>query len=256
MTLFSQESQPATSAVRETVAEAAEADVTTTASAPAQALFFVSETSSEAAEGEQPKPTLKGRVEAVLFLTGVPLSAEVIAERLSADLFDVEDALMALIDDYNSRNDTSALEIDDADGYILQVRSAYQAQVQQMVPMELSASMLRTLSAIAIKAPVKQTELIALRGSSAYEHISDLIERKLVSRRKQGRSFMLDVTPLFQSMFKLNGRRGELAHLLELDAVSRQMAKATQSQGLTPVSPPGFIDLTLDLAPDETTLEP
>ncbi|MEB3206234.1 MAG: SMC-Scp complex subunit ScpB [Vampirovibrionales bacterium] len=174
--------------------------------------------------------SLKGRVEAMLFLTSVPLSAATIAERLGAQLYAVEDALMDLIADYNGKDDSSALEIDDSDGYILQVKTLYSNEVRQMVPMDLSHGVLRTLSAIAIKAPVKQSALVDLRGSSAYDHISELVAKKLVSRRKQGRSYILDVTPAFQAHFKLSGNKAELAHLLEVSHLSQQMAQAMASQ--------------------------
>jgi segregation and condensation protein B len=181
---------------------------------------------AETSSGVSSGMSLKGRVEAVLFLTGVPLSAASIAEQLGAQLYAVEDALMDLISDYNNREDASALEIDDTDGYILQVKALYTSEVRQMVPMELSAGVLRTLSAIAIKAPVKQSALVDLRGSSAYDHIGELVSKKLVSRRKQGRSFVLDVTPAFQSHFKLSGNKSELSHLLELSQVTNAMAQA------------------------------
>jgi segregation and condensation protein B len=169
-------------------------------------------------------------VEAMLFLTSVPLSAAAIAERLTAQLYAVEDVLMELISDYNDRDDTSALEIDDSDGYILQVKSIYTNEVRQMVPMELSHGVLRTLSAIAIKAPVKQSALVDLRGSSAYDHIGELVSKKLVSRRKQGRSFVLDVTPAFQSHFKLSGSKSELSHLLEVSHMTQQLARAMEQK--------------------------
>src|SRR5689334_10206932 len=109
--------------------------------------------------------SLKGRIEAVLFLTGKALKISEIAELVGAPIEDVEFALVELMGDFRSE---SALEVDDTDGYILQVKEEYSDIVHQMMPLEISAAELRTLSAIAIKAPVIQSDLIALRGAVAY----------------------------------------------------------------------------------------
>ena len=52
--------------------------------------------------------------------------------------------------------------------------------------MELPLSLLRTLSAIAIKQPVPQSEIIKIRGAGAYDHIKDLITRELIVKREEG----------------------------------------------------------------------
>ena len=67
--------------------------------------------------------SLKSRVETVLFVTAKAISSQEIAEILAENIDDVEEALLELIMDYSSRD--GALEIDDEDGYILQVREEY-----------------------------------------------------------------------------------------------------------------------------------
>ena len=63
---------------------------------------------------------LKARIEAVLFVTGKAVQLKEIAEILEADEMEVEDEMLSLIMDYASRD--GALEIDDENGYILQVK--------------------------------------------------------------------------------------------------------------------------------------
>lgn len=162
-----------------------------------------------------PGQTLRGRVEAVLFLTGKALSLSEVAEQTGGSHEETENALMALMDDYRFRDD-SALEIDDTDGYILQVKEEYGDIVRRMMPLEISAAELRTLSAIAIKAPVLQSELIEWRGAAAYEHIAGLLKRKLITKRREGRSYLLNVTRQFHEHFKLTADRKDLAYLLPL----------------------------------------
>ena len=62
---------------------------------------------------------LKSRIEAVLFVTAKVLQIKDIAEILEEEPEVVEEALLELIMDYASRD--GALEIDDENGYILQV---------------------------------------------------------------------------------------------------------------------------------------
>ncbi len=170
---------------------------------------------------------LKGRIEAALFITGRALSLKEVADIVEASIDDVQEALLALMNDYAFRED-SAMEIDDSDGYILQIRDDYSDVVHKMMPVEISQAALRTLSAIAIKGPILQSELIEFRGAIAYDHIADLQTRKLVSKRRDGRSYMLNVTPTFHKYFKLLGEKRELEHLV------RQKPKVDRSLVATP----------------------
>lgn len=156
---------------------------------------------------------IKADVEAVLFITSKALQVNEIAEIVESETEDVETALGELIQDYAFR-EGSGLEIDDTDGYILQVREDCARIVHKMMPLEMSAATLRTLSAIAIKAPIIQSDLIELRGSTAYDHIAELLGKKLVSKRRQGRSYVLNTTKAFDDYFKLKGNRKELETLV------------------------------------------
>jgi segregation and condensation protein B len=160
-------------------------------------------------------PPLKGMIETVLFVTSQPLSPLDIAQIVEADIDAVEEAIMELMNDYAFRGD-SAMEIDDTDGYILQIREEYKFVLDKMVPMELSQGALRTLSAIAIKAPVLQSDLVDMRGSSVYEHIPELLAKKLITKRREGRSYRLNVTKGFYEYFKLVGDKKELQIVMAL----------------------------------------
>lgn len=161
---------------------------------------------------------LKARIEAVLFTTAQALSIKEIADILNEDDVDtVEQAMLDLIMDYASRE--GALEIDDENGYILQVKEDHMDIVEKLCPVELKPGVLRTLSVIALKEPIRQTDLKELRGSNAYEHVQELLEKGLISRTKDknGRSYNLKTTPKFAEYFKLKGDTRSLAKLLEID---------------------------------------
>jgi segregation and condensation protein B len=158
--------------------------------------------------------SLKSKVEAVLFITARAAAPEEIAAILNESVDDVEEALLDLIMDYSSRD--GALEIDDENGYIIQIRQEYMDIVEKLVPVELTPAILKTLSIIAIKEPVLQSELIDLRGSSAYEHIKELLIKGLITRRRDAvsHSFRIKTTDKFAEYFKLKGDEATLAQFM------------------------------------------
>lgn len=99
---------------------------------------------------------------------------------------------------YSSR--MSGLEILDlGDRYVMQVKPEYSELMREVAPKELSAPKLRTLSMIAYhQPPLLQSDLIEMRGSGAYDHIKDLIERGFVESVPCGRSRQLSTTLCLQ----------------------------------------------------------
>lgn len=160
---------------------------------------------------------LKPKIEAVLFTTAKALKIKEIAEILGAENDAVEEALLELIMDYSSRD--TALEIDDEDGYIFQVKLEHMDIVEKLCPVELKPAILKTLTVIALKEPIRQSYLKDLRGSNAYEHVQELVEKGLISKNKDknGRSFNLKTTQKFNEYFKLKGDAKALARILEIE---------------------------------------
>lgn len=160
---------------------------------------------------------LKSKIEAVLFTTAKALTVKEIAEILGTEIEPTEEALLELIMDYASRD--GALEIDDEDGYILQVKTEHMDIVEKLCPVELKPAVLKTLTVIALKEPIRQSYLKDLRGSTAYEHIPELLEKGLISKTKDknGRSYNIRTTKKFNEYFKLKGDARALAKILEID---------------------------------------
>lgn len=161
---------------------------------------------------------LKSRIEAVLFITARVVQIEEIAEILNEPPEQVEEALLELIMDYSARE--GALEIDDENGYILQVKTEHLDIVEKLCPVELKPAVLKTLTVIALKEPIRQSDLKELRGGDVYEHVSELVEKGLVSktRDKNGRSFNIKTTPKFAEYFKLKGDIRSLVKTLKIDS--------------------------------------
>jgi segregation and condensation protein B len=162
---------------------------------------------------------LATRIEAILYLKGQPVSLSEIAELAGEDSLDVEEALLELMNDYAHRD--SALEvIETPAGYSLQLRSSCQGMLENLVPAELGIGSLRTLAAIALKNPVLQSDIIELRGSTAYQQIQELVELGFVRKRRQeeGRSYWLEVTEKFYQYFEID----EISHLNVVDYINRE----------------------------------
>ena len=168
---------------------------------------------------------LKSRIEAVLFVTGRALQLKEIAEILGNEETEIEESILELIMDYSSRD--GALEIDDENGYIIQVKEEYMDIVEKLCPVDISNAVLKTLTVIALKQPIRQSELKELRGATAYDHVKELLEKGLINRKKDknGRSYNLKTTPKFTEYFKIKGNSEilskmeskKLSELLELN---------------------------------------
>ena len=158
---------------------------------------------------------LATKIEAIIYIKGRPLSVEEIFACLNphiesnkiseADRASVEEGIIELMNDYAHRN--SALEIIETEtGYSLQLKNEYEYLLKELVPAELGKGSLRTLAAVAIKNPILQTELIDLRGSSAYQQVAELVRLGFVRKREQadGRSYWLEVTNKFHQYFEIS----------------------------------------------------
>src|SRR5574344_2491241 len=160
---------------------------------------------------------LKSRIEAVWFTTAKALKIKEIAEILEQEPEPIEEALLELIMDYASRD--TALEIDDEDGYILQVKMEHMDIVEKLCPVELKPAVLKTLTVIALKEPIRLSFLKEIRGGNTYEHVQELVQKGLISKKKDknGSSFNIKTTSKFAEYFKLKGDAKTLAKVLEIE---------------------------------------
>ncbi len=170
---------------------------------------------------------LKSKVEAILFLTDKPMRAQAIARIVNEDVQIVRQAILDLIHDYEER--ASGLEIADDNGYIIQVKDEYASIIDEFVPMEMPVALIRTLSAIAIKQPVPQSEIIKIRGAGAYDHIKELMTRELIIKKEEGRSPTLSTTKKFQEYFRLSHDAKSLRTQLRKE--EKELTKDTDAVG-------------------------
>ena len=145
------------------------------------------------------------RVEAVLYLKGRPISKKNLSEITNKDINSISKALSELKAKYS--HSKSAIELNELNNsYCLELKSTLNEFVEDLLPSELRTSELRTLATIAIKKKILQSDLILLRGSGAYDHIKELINKNFIIKRKQkdGRSYWLSLSEKFFQTFAVS----------------------------------------------------
>tara|TARA_A100001388_G_scaffold230678_1_gene182786 strand:+ start:2343 stop:2840 length:498 start_codon:yes stop_codon:yes gene_type:complete len=152
-----------------------------------------------------PDIELVTKLEAILYLKGRPISKKNLSEITNADISSIIKALNELKAKYS--NSKSAIELNEINNsYCLELKTSLNEFVEDLLPSELKTSELRTLATIAIKKKILQSDLIILRGSGAYDHIKELINKKFIIKRKQkdGRSYWLSLSEKFFQTFAVS----------------------------------------------------
>tara|TARA_A100001388_G_scaffold168574_1_gene125975 strand:+ start:1686 stop:2138 length:453 start_codon:yes stop_codon:yes gene_type:complete len=138
-------------------------------------------------------------------LKGRPVSKKDLANISNSDFKSINNAIEELKIKYS--NFKSAIELKESNNtYSLELKSTLNDFVEDLLPSELKTSELRTLATIAIKKKILQSDLIILRGSGAYEHIKELLDKKFIIKRKQkdGRSYWLTLSEKFFQTFAVS----------------------------------------------------
>ena len=135
-------------------------------------------------------------------MKGRPISNKELTDITNSDIKSIDNALEELKIKYSSSN--SALQLTVINNtFCLELKPILNDFVEDLLPSELKTSELRTLATIAIKKKVLQSDLIILRGSGAYDHIRELLNKNFIVKRKQkdGRSYWLSLSEKFFQTF-------------------------------------------------------
>ena len=110
----------------------------------------------------------------------------------------------ALADEYRERKSGIEIIRSRDTRYLMQVMPEYAEYVRSLAPKELPAPVLRTLSVIAYHQPVTQSDIVRIRGNSAYSHVHDLIDVELIRSVPKGHTKLLTTTHRFAEYFGLD----------------------------------------------------
>ena len=171
---------------------------------------------------------LKGTIEAIVYITDEPLSAQQLSAALERPLETVQRLLNELVEEYSkTEHGLSVREI--AGGYKMATKAEYHEPVRAFVkkltpPLKLSLAALETLAVIAYKQPVTAPEIMEIRGVQGASVLKTLLDRKLVTEagRKNvvGKPILYKTTLNFLVQFGLKDLK-ELPTLKEFEELGR-----------------------------------
>jgi segregation and condensation protein B len=158
-------------------------------------------------------------IEAALYVAGRPLDLKTLSSVIEPrSKKRAEKLAETLIEEYNRRDTALAvLKLDD-ERFVLQLKPEYTPRVRKLSlrPL-LPVGPLKTLSYVAYRQPVLQSQVIDVRGEHAYAHLKELEEQGLIVRERVGKSRMIRTTDFFADYFGLSH---------ELRAMKRQLKNA------------------------------
>jgi segregation and condensation protein B len=145
-------------------------------------------------------------MEAALYVSGRPLDLRTLASVVgSRSKKRVRKLATALIENYKNRQ--TAIEILEVEGerFVMQLKADYTGKVRKLSTRPLlSAGPLKTLSYIAFRQPILQTQVIEVRGNHSYKHLKQLEEMELITREGIGKNKLLKTTQFFADYFGLS----------------------------------------------------
>lgn len=176
----------------------------------------------------------KNLIEAALFAAGGPVTDAQLKVMLNRSSAYITQLAGELIDEYRARG--SPLEIIRLEGkYVMQLKPEYSGKVMSVSPKELSPGILRTLSVIAYYQPLLQNELVNMRGQAVYDHVAALLDRGLVEKTREGRSYSLTTAPAFCDYFGLT--HGDVESIKKQIKEKAQLKKQTLTQWMESTVP-------------------
>lgn len=145
---------------------------------------------------------IKNKIEAVLFMTGRAMTTEEIASFCNlGSVGAVKEAINSLMTDYSQRPTGLQIFLDEGK-YRLNIKREYNSLSTRLVSnCELDSPTQATLALIAYKQPALQSDIIKMRGNTAYDHIHALKEMEFITTEKSGRTRKLKLAPKFFDYF-------------------------------------------------------
>src|ERR1700691_6323140 len=171
---------------------------------------------------------LKAILEAIVYVTDEPLSAQQMSAALGCPLDKVKRLLDELVAEY-ARPDRGLAVREVAGGYKMATKAEHHEAVRAFVkkltpPLKLSLAALETLAVIAYKQPVTTPEIMEIRGVQGASVLQTLLDRKLIAEagRKNvvGKPILYKTTKEFLVQFGLKDVT-ELPSLKEFEELGR-----------------------------------
>jgi segregation and condensation protein B len=190
--------------------------------------IIIAEAIEEPVQSDDAPAKLKAIIEAAIYITDDPLTAEQIAAAIEEPLDRVRQTLQQLVADYAAPDrGLSIREV--AGGFKMATKPEHHESIRMFVkglqaPFKLSQASLETLAVVAYKQPITGPEIMEIRGVQGAGVLKTLIDRKLVAAagRKDvlGKPILYKTTREFLIQFGLNSL-AELPTLKEFEDLGR-----------------------------------
>jgi len=173
--------------------------------------------------------------EAALYVSGRPLDTKTIGSVIGARSEEKIKGIVRSIKERYEKSESPIQILELPDGrFVMQLKPEVAKHVRRLSNRPLlTPGPLRTLSFIALRQPIPQSRVIAVRGKLAYQHVKQLKEMDLISFEKLGRSKTLRTTVTFADYFNLNHdpvtMRKELKNILDLQGQGPTVVPASGS---------------------------
>jgi segregation and condensation protein B len=187
---------------------------------------------------------LKAVLEAIVYITDEPLSAQQMAAALEQPIDKIKRLLDELVAEYTQPgHGLSVREV--AGGYKMATKAEHHEAVRAFVkkltpPLKLSLPALETLAVVAYKQPVTAPEIMEIRGVQGASVLKTLLDRKLIaeSGRKNviGKPILYKTTKEFLVQFGLKDVN-ELPSLKEFEELGRMELVEEEPEPLSASEP-------------------
>ncbi|HEY1950088.1 MAG TPA: SMC-Scp complex subunit ScpB [Bryobacteraceae bacterium] len=189
---------------------------------------IIAEAIEEPVQSDDAPAKLKAIIEAAIYITDDPLTAQQIAAAVEQPLDRVKETLQQLVNEYAAPDrGLSIREV--AGGYKMATKPEHHESIRMFVkglqaPFKLSQASLETLAVVAYKQPITAPEIMEIRGVQGAGVLKTLLDRKLVAAagRKDvlGKPILYKTTREFLIQFGLNSL-AELPTLKEFEDLGR-----------------------------------
>jgi len=144
----------------------------------------------------------KALVEAALFVSESPLSLYTLSKISGINSTkEIKKILEQLKKEFNNPARGFELALT-PEGYQLQVKDQFLEAVAGLTTYaDISKGALRTLSIVALRQPILQSEIVKIQGNKAYNYIKSLEKKKLIKADKAGRTKKINITKEFERYF-------------------------------------------------------
>jgi segregation and condensation protein B len=176
-------------------------------------------------------PEAKSIIEAVIFASNEPVSADQLARLIQLDNGTVEQLVSELQQEYETtRRSFQIIEV--ANGFQICTRDEYATWIRDFYTTEissrLSVSALEALAIIAYRQPVTRAEVEEIRGVNSDSVIHTLLERNMVKvigrKRAPGKPMIYGTTTEFLLHFGLR----DLSELPSIDEIESMLGTSLQ----------------------------